>query len=98
MTRRRAARKWQGEDEQIAYFVDTTAWGGYDSDAIVTLIDANGGDISDTHLEGSPSVVGNVITTPLVKNLSAGVKYTLRVQWKHNGNVLEVYCHIIGEK
>lgn len=97
MTRRYAGTKWQGEDERIAYSVDTTLWGGYDSDEAVTLLDGNGVDVSLTHLVGAASVVGNTITTPVVTGLGSDIKYTLQILWIVDGNTLEVYCYIFGE-
>jgi len=96
-TRRYAGKKWQGTREKRAYYLDTTPWGGYDSDEAVTLISESGEDISDTHLEGSPSVVNGIITTPLVKDLAAGRKYTIHISWKRGDNVNDAYGYIIGE-
>lgn len=87
----------QGEDERIAYTVDTTPWGGYDSGVAVVLKDADGDDISSTNLSGSPSVSGDVITTPLVISLVRNVKYRLEIKWVKSGNTFETHCEIIGE-
>ncbi|GAH01678.1 unnamed protein product, partial [marine sediment metagenome] len=78
MTRRETGTKWQGSQEECAYKVDTTTWGGYDSDATVRLM-YGGDDVSETHLSGELSVSGDVITTPLVVGLSAGIKYSLHI-------------------
>ncbi len=96
-TRRYAGKKWQGEDEEVAYSVDTTPWGGYDSDEAVTLLDGNGVDVSVAHLAGAASVVGEVITTPLVTALIPGIKYTLQILWVCGANTFEAYCYVIGE-
>ena len=96
-TRRYAGKKWQGEDEEIAYSVDTTIWGGYTSDVAVTLLDGNGDDVSGTHLSGAAAVVGNVITTPLVVALGVDIRYTLQILWVCGANTFEAYCYIIGE-
>jgi len=99
MTLRKAREdKSQGVNEQVAYFVDTTPWGGYNSGASVSLIDANGEDISSTHLSGDVSVDGSVITTPQVIDLGKGIKYRLQIQWEIDGNLLETYCDIYGEE
>jgi len=87
----------QGESERIAYYIDTTPWGGYGSTEVVTLIDANGTDISATNLVGVASVFGNVITTPLVVNLGKGIRYRLQIQWVLTGNTWEAFCDIFGE-
>ena len=87
----------QGESEEIAYYLDTTPWGGYGSTEVVKLIDANEVDISGTNLTGVPSVLGNVITTPLVVGLGRGIKYRLEIQWVLTGNTYEAFCDIHGE-
>ena len=89
--------KPQGESEEVAYYVDTTPWGGYGSAEVVKLIDANENDVSLTNLTGAPSVVGNVITTPLVVSLGRGIKYRLEIQWVLTGNTWEAFCDIHGE-
>ena len=96
-TRRYAGKKWQGEDEEVEYSVDTTIWGGYTSDAEATLLDGNGDDVSATHLSGAVAVVGNVITTPLVIALGVDIRYTLQILWVCGANTFEAYCYIIGE-
>lgn len=98
MTTRLVDPKFQGEDERIAYWVDTTLWGGYDSDEVAVILDADGEDVSATHLSGAMSVAGPVLTTPLVVDLEDGSKYMLQIKWIVDGNTLEVNCPIIGEK
>lgn len=88
----------QGEDERFAYEVDTTPWGGYDSDAANVLKDQYDNDVSSTNLSGSPSVSGNVITTSVVIDLVPGIKYRLEVKWVYSGNTFEAYGWIIGEE
>jgi len=90
--------KRQGEDERIAYPLDTIPWGGYDSGAAVVLKDEDGNDISLTNLSGLVSVAGDVITTPLVINLKHGGVYRLEILWVKSSNTLETFCEIIGEK
>jgi len=97
MTRRETGTKWQGRHEECAYRVDTTTWGGYDSDATVRLM-CGGEDVSETHLSGEVSVSENIITTPLVVGLGAGIKYSLHIGWKYNGNMYDAYSYIIGEE
>ena len=97
MTRRETGTKWQGTHEERAYKVDTTTWGGYDSDVNVRLM-RGGDDVSEAHLSGDVAISGNTITTPLVVGLGAGIKYSLHIGWKHDGNVCDAYCYIIGEE
>lgn len=87
----------QGADERVAYSLDTTPWGGYTSGAAVVLKDENLVDVSVTNLSGAPSVVGNVITTPLVISLTPGDRYRLEILWVYSGNTLESWAYIDGE-
>ena len=87
----------QGTAEEIAYYVDTAPWGGYDSDKATTILGPNGDDVSATHLSGVTSEVGGVITTPLVIDLGVGHKYRLQILWKKGANIFQAYCDILGE-
>lgn len=89
--------KQQGVDERIAYVLDTDTWEGYDSGVAVVIKDTDGEDVSSTHLDGSPSVAGDEIKTPLVVDLVNKIKYRLEILWVKDGNTLEAYCIIIGE-
>lgn len=93
----RGNKRKQGTAEEIAYYVDTAPWGGYDSNEAVTILGPNGDDVSLTHLSGVVGEAGGIITTPKVIALGVGHKYRLQIQWKHDGNILEAYCDIIGE-
>jgi hypothetical protein len=85
----------QGGDEILAYTVDTSPWGGYSSGVVNVLKDKAGSDVSGTRLQGSPSAVGNVITTSQVKSLIASeAPYRLEVKWVYNGNTFEAYAEI----
>lgn len=90
--------RYQGEDERIAYTLDTTPWGGYDSGAAVVIKDAADDDVSSVHLSGSASEAADVITTPLVIVLVENLKYKLEILWVKSGNTFEAYCEIIGEQ
>lgn len=87
----------QGEDERVAYWVDTAPWGGYGGSAAAVLKDASGTDISLTNMPGAASEAGGVITTPLVISLTRNIKYRLEILWVVGGNTFETYCEIIGE-
>lgn len=85
----------QGGDEILAYTIDTTPWGGYSSGVSNVLKDKAGTDVSGTRLQGSPSAVGNVITTSQVKSLSASESpYRMEVKWVYNGNTYESFAEI----
>jgi len=88
---------YQGENEEIAYILDTAPWGGTPANEVVKIYDSSGTDKSSTCLSGSPSVSGDEITTPIVKALSKGESYHLAIQWTYSGNTLEAYCIIYGE-
>ena len=87
----------QGVDEEAAYTVDTSTWGGSPSAVSVVLKDSNGDDVSSTNLSGSASVSGDIITTPVVKSLTADSRYRLEVKFTSSGNILEAYGYIYGE-
>lgn len=86
----------QGQDEEIAYILNTTPWGGYDSDAAAIIKDASGTDVSSTNMSGSVSASDPNITTPLVISLAPNVKYRLEIKWVKSGNTFEAYGEIIG--
>lgn len=75
--------QYQGADEQIVYSLTTTNWGSSPSSPSVKAYDIGDGhkDVSSTVLDGSPSVVGDVITLPKVKSLTAGHRYRIEVQF-----------------
>jgi hypothetical protein len=58
----------------------------------------NGDDLSSTHLSGSESVNGDVVTTPKVISLVRERKYRLECQVTIDGNTMEAFCEIIGEE
>ena len=88
---------YQGENEKIAYVLDTGHWGGTPTSPVVKIYDSGGTDQSSTCLSGSPSVSTDDITTPLVQALSPGESYHLSIQWQLSGNTMEAYCIIYGE-
>jgi len=86
--------KAQGTDERVAYKVITTKWGGSPSNAVV-VIKLAGIDECEAHLEGEPSIEGDVIITPLVIGLESGNRYKLEVRWDSGGNTYEAYGWIV---
>lgn len=87
----------QGTDEQIAYSLTTTPWGSDPSSPSVAIYDESGTDLSLTNLSGSASVSGDVVTTPKVLGLTAGVRYRLEIKFTSGGNIYEAYAYIKGE-
>jgi len=93
--------KYQGEDERIAYTVDTGDWGGTPTAVDVKIYTYNGiayTDTTTTNLSGAASVVADVITTPLVIALVAGVTYRLEIRFTSGGNVYEPFMQIVGQR
>ena len=90
--------KYQGEDERIAYKLDTANWGGYDSDAACVLKDEKGRDVSSTYLTGAISTSTDYITSPLVIDLIPGKTYRLEFLWVYLGNTFESILEIYGEE
>lgn len=90
----------QGEDEVIAYLVDTTNFPG--TGAITNeadeIKDSEGNDISTTNLTGAMSVAAAIITTRGVKLLVKDVRYRMEVSWDQNGNTYETYWFIDAEE
>lgn len=95
---------YQGADEQIAYVLTVpTSWGTATLSSIVITLyedpdDANT-DVSETKLSGIASASGQVITTELVKSLTAGTKYRLEVKFTSSeSNVLEAFAFIFAQR
>jgi hypothetical protein len=88
----------QGEDEEIAYLLTTTPWGSTPGTIVVKLYEGNDRtDVSATCLSGAASALADVITTPVVKSLTAGLQYRLEIKFTCSGNIFEAYCHINAE-
>ncbi len=87
----------QGAEEEIAYYFSTTPWGSNPTSISAKIYDKDGVDKSSTCLSGSPSVLNNVITTPMVKALTAEKIYRLEVKFTISGNIFEVFGIITAE-
>ncbi len=89
----------QGEDEIIAYLLDTANFPG--TGAITNqanvIKDAEGNDVSGTNLTGSPTVSAAIITTSGVQLLVPEVQYRMEVRWDQNGNTFEAYWFLDAE-
>ncbi len=97
----REGRQSQGIDEQIAYKLTTTPWGGSPTSPSAKLYDCTGTtftDVSSSCLSGSPAVLGDVITSPKVQGLTKGNLYRLEFQWTYSGNLLEAFVIIKAEQ
>lgn len=90
----------QGVDEQIAYSITTTPWGTSPTSLAVVVKDvtAGGTDVTTTVMPtGSASAVGDVITLPILKLLTAGSLYRVEVKFTCGGNVFECYFEVHAE-
>ena len=93
--------KIQRESEEIAYVVDSSNWGTSPSGVLVSAVVWDGStwsDVSANILEGSASVDGNEITTPVVKNLVAGKAYRIMILFSAGGMVYEPFLEIHVEE
>ncbi len=88
---------YQGVNEEIAYTLNTLPWGGSPTSSTVAIFDSEDADVSSVNLQGSPSVDGNTITTPIVKDLTQGERYRMEIRWVNSGNTLEAFLTITGQ-
>lgn len=87
----------QRPDERVAYQITIDASYASPSTPVCVLYDlSTGTDVSGTKLSGSPSIAGQVLTTPLVIALVAGTTYRLECQFVSGGNTFEPYLIILG--
>ena len=89
---------FQGEDERIAYRLNTTPWGTSPASPSDVLYDASGTDVSGTNLTGAASVSGVYITTRQVISLTDGQQYRLEIQWTDSGNTFESWVDIYAQE
>ena len=95
---------YQGTDEQISYLITVpTSWGTATLGSLVITLyedpDDTNTDVTDTKTSGSASASGQVITTKLVKSLTAGKKYRLEVKFTSSeSNVLVAFAFIFAQR
>ena len=88
----------QGEDEEIAYRLDTTPWGGGPTNPVVVLkLYPVGTDVSLIHFTGAASVAADYVVTPQISDLDDGVVYRLEIMFDSAGNTYEAFAFIQGE-
>jgi hypothetical protein len=89
----------QGVDEEIAYKLTTTPWGSSPGTVSVAAYDVTTTRtlVTSTVLSGSASVSGDVITTPVVKSLTADSVYRIEIKFTCSGNVFETFLIINAE-
>jgi len=88
---------YQGEDERIAYTLTTTPWASDPTSPVVTVKDSGGTDVTADVTSGSASVTGDVITTPIICDLTAAAQYRLEIKFTSADNVLEAWADLRGE-
>lgn len=100
-SRRSAGTKHQGVDEEIVYTITTTQIGSDPTSPSVAVYDATDDheDVTATVMPtGSPSVAGDVITLPTLKDLTIDHEYRVEVQFTLDGNLIEVYFLVVAER
>lgn len=85
----------QSADEQIAYKIDTTKWGGSPSSPTCKAYDMalGGTDVTTTvYPTNSPSVSSDEIDLSLLKLLTKGHTYRIEVKWTDgDSNIVESF-------
>ena len=92
--------KVQGVDEEIIYTVDVSNVGSSPTSVSVEVFLASNltASVKATVMPtGSPSVVGNVITLPTLKLLTANNTYRVEVKYTVGGSVVENYFYVVAE-
>ena len=88
----------QGIDESRPYEIVFTKWGTPSSPSCkLYSVTAGFVDVSATCLSGVASVVGSVVTTQVVANLTAGVLYRMVIAVTIGGSAVSAYLEILGE-
>lgn len=93
-------RRSQGLEEELAYTIDTTNYGGSPTGPTVTAYDLTDQyrEVTTEILSGSASLSGDDITTPIVKSLTAGHIYRIEVKFTSHGQIYEVWFEVEAEK
>lgn len=90
----------QGTDEEIAYKLTTTPWGGSPSAVSVSVFSglAHLTDVTALVMpSGTPAVAGDVITLPVLKDLSRGELYRVRVTFTSGGSVRSAWFDVLAQ-
>jgi len=89
-----------GRNDKVQFTLDTTLWGGAPASPVCTLWDITTGetDVSGTKLSGAPSVLGAVLTTPLVQLLLTDSTYLLEIKWTKGSEINAALLIIHGRK
>ena len=90
----------QGIDEEIVYTLTTTPWGPTPIGVSVKAYDMSDPwtDVTATVLSGSASVVGDIITLPILESLTEGKRYRIEVKFTAGGNIFEAWFEVGAER
>ena len=105
MRRVQQGQQPQGSREEVAYTLTTTPWGTSPTLIEVTVYDvtrARGDldwlDVTLTTTSGGVSVVGDVITTPLIVNLTPGSLYRIEIAFRTGAQRFVAWMEIRAER
>ena len=92
--------KYQGVDELLIYSLTTTPWGSTPTSVAVKAYDesAASADVTATVLSGSASVVGDVITLPTLKSLTADHAYRIEIKFSADGSTWEAILPVLAQR
>jgi hypothetical protein len=88
----------QGVGESIIYTLTTTPWGSnptVDSVIVYDVTNNTRTNVSSTVLNGTSSVSGDIITLPILYNLTVKNRYRLEVTFTVSGNIVCAYIFIV---
>lgn len=90
----------QGVNEEIAYQLTTTPWGGAPTSPGVEVFAglAHLTDVKSLVMPGtSITVAGDVITLPVLKDLSRGELYRVRVTFTSGGSIRSAWFDVLAQ-
>jgi len=90
----------QGVNEEVAYQLTTTPWGTAPTSPSAQVFAGLAHVTEVTSLvmpTGSPSVTGDVITLPVLKDLSRGELYRVRVTFTSGGSVRSAWFDVLAQ-
>jgi len=93
--------QYQGEDEIVAYTINTSNWGGGPSSvtAVVKEVSDDYTDVTATVMPtNSPSVSTDTITLSPLKLLTRDKEYRVEVKFTSAGQVLECHFTVMGQR
>lgn len=101
----REGQQPQGSREEIAYALTTTPWGSNPNTVEITVFDVTAArgdenwiDVTSTTTSGTLTVVGDVITTPLIVNLTPGRLYRVEIVFRAGVHRFVAWMEIRAER